>query len=332
MSVVRKNILTDAAARDDYIEGVLALKQEKSGFTTRQLGLPGPAVPVHTYDMFVIWHCWTMMTPIPPGGNPNDRNAAHAGPIFLPWHRVMLGLLEAKIGKILDKPGFALPYWDWAADGDLGSPTHATIFAEDYLGGDGDPVSTGRFAFDPADPSTFTVRIESDPSGMPVQADPLRGLSRSFAADWPVLPTSAEVKSTLAYAPPNGSQPVDRYDTRNFDVSSQGFRNLLEGWTPSDPLRPVHMHNQVHVWISGDMAFGTSPNDPAFYLHHCNVDRMWEGWMNRFGRIYSPDMSFPANTFKGERIDDEIVSPLGPSATPGSVLDFSSVCTYDVLP
>ncbi|MCX5211254.1 tyrosinase family protein [Kitasatospora sp. NBC_00240] len=332
MSVVRRNILTDAAARDDFVEGVLALKQEPTAFTTEQLGVPGTPAPVHTYDQFVIWHCWTMMTPIPPGGNPRIRNAAHRGPIFLPWHRVMLGLLETKIQNILGKPDFALPYWDWSADGDLGSPTDALVFTEDYLGGDGDPVADGRFAFHPGDPATFAVRIESDPGGMPVQADPVRGLVRAFAQDWPTLPTGAEVKNALAHTPPAGADPVDRYDTLAFNASSEGFRNLLEGWIPKDPARPVHMHNQVHVWISGDMAPGTSPNDPVFFLHHCNVDRIWEGWMNRFGRIYAPGMDLPAAVYEGERIGDAIVSPLGASATPGSVLDISAVYTYDVLP
>ncbi|MEU6237251.1 tyrosinase family protein [Kitasatospora sp. NPDC047058] len=338
MSVVRKNILTDATARDDYIAGVLALKQERTSLTTDQVGVPGDPAPVFTYDLFVIWHCWTMMTPIPPGGDPLRRNAAHRGPIFLPWHRVMLGLLESNIQRVLNKPGFALPYWDWAADGDLGSPTDPTVFTAAYLGGQSDPaagkpVSDGPFAFNPANPDSFVIRIESDLDGMPVQAVPHRGLERFFATDWPTLPTSAEVKTSLAYAPPASStDPADRYDTLNFNSASQGFRNLLEGWIPRDPTRPVHMHNQVHVWISGDMAPGTSPNDPVFFLHHCNVDRIWEGWMNRFGRLYAPDMTAPAATYKGERIDDPIVSPLGPSATPRSVLDISSVYTYDVLP
>ncbi|GAB7188353.1 hypothetical protein ATKI12_8184 [Kitasatospora sp. Ki12] len=333
MPVLRRNILDDATARDDYLAGVLALKQERTAFTTEQLGVPGPPAPVFTYDQFVIWHCWTMMTPIPPGGSPRKRNAAHRGPIFLPWHRVMLALLETRIQQVLGKPDFALPYWDWAADGDLGSPTTATVFTADYLGGDGDPVHTGPFAHRPADPTSFTVRIESDLNGMPVQTVPPRGLRRSFARDWPTLPTTDEVKTVLAHKPPAaGTDPADRYDTTAFDSSSQGFRNLLEGWIPRDLARPVHAHNQVHVWIGGDMAPGTSPNDPVFFLHHCNVDRIWEGWMTRYGRVYAPGMSAPAATYQGERIGDPIVSPLGATATPGSVLDISAVYTYDRLP
>ncbi|MFJ2580473.1 tyrosinase family protein [Kitasatospora aureofaciens] len=336
MPVVRRNILTDAVARDDYVRGVGLLKQENSPYTTTQLGIPGPAAPVRTYDLFVVWHGRTMMTPIPPGGNPQVRNAAHRGPIFLPWHRVMLGFLEQNLQRVLNKPGFALPYWDWSADGDLGSPTNAQIFTPAYLGGDGDPVSDGPFAFHAADPATFTVRIEAaGPGGMTLRQTS-RGLRRAFAQPppfgWLTLPTGAEVKDALAFTPPAGGNPVDRYDTLAFDASSEGFRDRLEGWIPKDPARPVHLHNQVHVWIGGDMGPSTSPNDPVFYLHHCNVDRIWEGWLNRYGRIYAPDMTAPAGTYKGERIDDPIASPLGASATPRSVLDVSAIYTYDVLP
>jgi tyrosinase len=53
----------------------------------------------------------------PPGQG--DRNAAHRGPVFLPWHRFMLILLELQLQRVLSDPDFGLPYWDWAADGEL---------------------------------------------------------------------------------------------------------------------------------------------------------------------------------------------------------------------
>ncbi|MGI5451773.1 tyrosinase family protein [Streptomyces sp. CA-249302] len=333
MAVVRKNFVTDQTSRDDYVRGVGLLKREESQFSTADFNIPGPTVPVHTYDLFVIWHGLTMMTPVPPGGNPLVRNAAHRGPVFLPWHRVMLAVLEANLQRVLGKAGFALPYWDWAADGDLGSPAGATIWTPGYMGGQGTPVADGPFAFDPADPDSFRVRFESDLNGMLVQTE--RGLNRDFGrafpAGWPTLPTSAEVKNALAFTPVGGS-PADRYDTLPFNASSEGFRNRVEGFVPRTPTQPVHLHNQVHLWVGGDMTPATSPNDPVFFLNHCNEDRIWEGWMNRYGRLYAPDMTAPAATFKGERIDDPIVSPLGPTGTPRSVLDISAIYTYDVLP
>lgn len=40
-------------------------------------------------------------------------------------------------------------------------------------------------------------------------------------------------------------------------------------------------HGSVHTTISGNMAFVSSAaQDPVFWLHHSNVDRLWEKWLN----------------------------------------------------
>ncbi|MBT2418483.1 tyrosinase family protein [Streptomyces sp. ISL-22] len=331
MAVVRKNILTDATARDDYVRGVGLLKREPSGHTTAELGIPGPTNPVSTYDLFVVWHIRAMMKPVPPTGDHRVRNAAHRGPIFLPWHRVMLAALEANLQRALQKPQFALPYWDWAADGELGAPAGAKIWKDTYMGGQGAPVADGPFRYDPADPDTFTIRLRSDSNGKILQAE--RGLRRIFGQGPPIgsptMPTSTEQKEALAFDP-GTADPVDRYDSSPFHVSSEGFRSRLEGFAPRN--NKPHLHNQVHMWVGGDMGPAHSPNDPVFFLHHCNVDRIWEGWMDRYGRLYAPDMSFPAAVYEGHRIDDPIVSPLGPSATPRKVMDMSTFYVYDVKP
>ena len=37
-------------------------------------------------------------------------------------------------------------------------------------------------------------------------------------------------------------------------------------------------HNGVHVALGGTMGTFTSPLDPVFWMHHCNVDRLWAIW------------------------------------------------------
>jgi hypothetical protein len=200
-------------------------------------------VPVRAYDLFVIWHHKTMKTPVPPDGDSGTRNAAHRGPVFLPWHRLMLRFMELNLQRVLEDPTFGLPYWDWTVDGS--------------------PAADGS----------------------------------------PPAPASSLI----------------------WDRSSDGFRNRLEGF------KGTGLHNQVHRWVNGDMAPAHSPNDPVFFLHHCNVDRIWEGWMRRHGRVYLPDMT-ESDTLKGHRIDDPMVSPLGKDGTPRSVLDQTAEVTYDSLP
>ena len=41
-------------------------------------------------------------------------------------------------------------------------------------------------------------------------------------------------------------------------------------------------HNIVHGTIGGNMGTFMSPLDPIFWLHHCNVDRLWMEWNKSF--------------------------------------------------
>jgi tyrosinase len=40
-------------------------------------------------------------------------------------------------------------------------------------------------------------------------------------------------------------------------------------------------HNNVHGYISGNMGAFMSPLDPIFWLHHANIDRLWNEWVRR---------------------------------------------------
>ncbi len=46
------------------------------------------------------------------------------------------------------------------------------------------------------------------------------------------------------------------------------------------------IHGNVHVWVGNNVGMGAVPwagNDPIFWLHHCNIDRLWASW-NKAGR------------------------------------------------
>jgi len=39
----------------------------------------------------------------------------------------------------------------------------------------------------------------------------------------------------------------------------------------------------IHIWVGGNMGLvSSSPGDPLFYLHHCNIDRIWATWQECF--------------------------------------------------
>lgn len=47
-----------------------------------------------------------------------------------------------------------------------------------------------------------------------------------------------------------------------------GFAAALEG-----------IHNSGHVWVGGTMqSVVTAPADPVFWMHHCEIDRVWAEW------------------------------------------------------
>jgi tyrosinase len=133
------------------------------------------------------------------------------------------------------------------------------------------------------------------------------------------LPTTQQVNAVLN---------LGEFDEDPWDSTSDGFRNQVEGWEPNPP----GLHNRVHVWVGGDMGPATSPNDPVFYLNHCNVDRLWEAWLTRNGRTYVPGPDESAD-LRGHRLDDALYSLLiRQTITPAQMLDVSSFSTYDSLP
>jgi tyrosinase len=317
VTAVRRDVVRDARAREAFIRGVRLLKEQFPGPTTADLGIPGPARPVSTYDLFIVWHHVAMNTFTPP--SQTDRNAAHRGPAFLPWHRFMLIQLELQLQLALGDDQVGLPYWDWAADGDRPARAQPAqpIWGDQVMGGQGNPITTGPFAFLPDDPASWRVRIEIDASGRLRATD--RGLRRSFAQGAPALPTRAQVRTALGLA---------TFDAPPWSATSTGFRNRLEGWRP--PAPGSTLHNRVHVWIGGDMLLSTSPNDPIFYLHHCNVDRIWAAWLAERGAVYLPDQTAPAD-LRGHRINDAMHAFISAPMTPRETLDVDDLYRYDNL-
>lgn len=311
MAVERKNVTTDDDVRDSYIRGVWLLKREVANPDS-----------ISTYDRYVLWHLNAMHEDTP-DANPWGRNAAHSGPVFLPWHRMYLLRFERELQRVLEDSSFGLPYWNWALDGELqpDQQTEAPIWGVDAMGPGGEPVTQGPFRFDPSnpdDPENWTIGVYGTDENQ-VRLDGSRGLERTLRREAPTLPTRSDLFGAISLA---------NFDTPPWSRGSPGsFRNRLEGWGRGESL----LHNRVHVWVGGDMLRGHSPNDPVFFLHHCNVDRIWAYWQSRpTSGPYVPDQSASSDLFR-HRIDD----PLFPmesgdqTVTANDMLDFAQHYSYD---
>ncbi len=236
-------------------------------------GMLGPGSTLASrYDDFVWAHHQVMML----GPNdPSGPNLAHRGPAFGPWHRELLKLYEQELQNAVGDPNLALPYWDWTQDQSVADPGFP--FTADFLGGDGagnpnDKVTTGDFS----QAAGWTLNCDEEGFGY---------LRRHFGGDGPGLPTPTSIRDALNITP---------YDSSPWNWSSPtagSFRNTLEGW-----VGPRQIHNAVHRWVDGSMQPGTSPNDPVFFLHHCNIDRLWAVWEQKHPGVapYLPDSATPA--------------------------------------
>lgn len=263
--------------------------QEKQDFVNAVLALKANG----TYDQFVQMHLNSMST-----------MSAHQRPAFLPWHREFLRRYELELQNI--NPNVTLPYWDWTVDD---SP-NSSIWGADFMGGNGRPsdgrVTTGPFAYDNGN---WTLTVDGP--------DLKRRFGQSSSAT--TLPTTTQVDQCLA---------VNQYDSSPWNITSNlntSFRNRLEGWGSSEP----QLHNRVHVWVGGSMLPMSSPNDPVFFLHHCNVDRLWAIWQTMHPSSgYLPINGGPS----GHNLNDPM-QPWGGATTPASVLNISSLgYSYDSMP
>lgn len=182
------------------------------------------------------------------------KQCQHSSWFFLPWHRMYLHHFERMImGHVARLGGpsdWALPYWDYSAstaDALLPLPFCAATL------GDG----TANAQFDSRLFINFPER-SSDAN-----------LRRAFAT---AADTDTSVTLSSTQFEPSGASNEFGGPRRRFH--DPGPAGSLEA-TP---------HGSMHVAASGTSARGfmgsfvTAPLDPIFWLHHCNIDRLWKAW------------------------------------------------------
>jgi hypothetical protein len=155
MTVTRRNIIDSTESGERFVQGAVQLNQEMSGLTTAELNdILNPQIPgfrifglnqeVSVWDLFVLWHFVAMQLSSSP---PRPlRNLAHGGPVFLPWHRMFLIRLEEQLQRVTSDAEAALPYWDWAADGDRPAADQPQAPLWDLLGETSGEVASGPLA------------------------------------------------------------------------------------------------------------------------------------------------------------------------------------------
>jgi hypothetical protein len=103
----------------------------------------------------------------------------------------------------------------------------------------------------------------------------------------------------------NGGERIDVLykEWINLDALNEKiYINSPTGNLGFNPRLDQNPHFFTHFALGGDMAeFSTVGGDPMFYLHHANIDRLWESW-NRLGNKNPTDPKYLDRKFSyGDR-------------------------------
>lgn len=268
---IRKNIgKMTPAEKAAYVNAILALKADT---TSSRPAAANAAGARNRYDVYVWIHSMVM-------------NGAHKGAAFTPWHREFLRQFELDLQLVSGNPRMTIPYWDCVKDrtsSDSGYP-----FTANFMGGMGtgsdNRVTTGAFA---ASAGWALNVISGQATG--ARRDNTTYLRRKTGQNPNQLPETPDLNMALTRTVYDATPFVEGGNRPSSSTIASSFRKILE----------YSLHNGPHEWIGGNMMPHTSPNDPIFYLHHSNMDRIWAIWQQRLnGGItnYQPNSGFPQHS------------------------------------
>ncbi len=174
--------------------------------------------------------------------NPAWNQCQHGSFLFLSWHRMYLYFFERIIREASGNSDFGLPYWNYRLSSQRQVPEPFRL---------------------PADPAANMLFIsERNPAAN----------AGGFLPESSVLHDQAF--SFTNFTSPSGSgQSFGGQQVSGFTHFAQPH-----GQIESQP------HDIIHVLIGGQSGFMADPReaarDPIFWLHHSNIDRLWNRWLD----------------------------------------------------
>jgi tyrosinase len=295
---------------------------------------------------------------------------------FYVWHRGYLGFFERTIRELSGDEHFALPYWDWTQlmripeemfDGVLTPTDHAyepftgnlakfTSLMKAPLAGYWNTLSPAQRTQLDARGYTDFDKVWNDVTGFDPDPNVDAGISgneafavtcgaRYLSRDNPQLDTQTayDCSPFVIYAgllPTDFNNPTAYLSFTSAKTASHnspaGSFSVLEGLP----------HNNVHNYIGGvgpldpgpygNMTNFLSPVDPIFFLHHSNMDRLWDVWTRKQQALKLPYLPTgdDLKTFSEEPFlfyVDGRGRPIGPDSKAGDYLS-TAVFDYDYEP
>lgn len=193
-------------------------------------------------------------------GFPNLDLQIHNSWLFFPFHRYYLYFYEKILGKLIDDPTFALPFWNWDSPPGMQMPP---MFAK------------------PNSPLYDKLRNANH------QPPTLLDLDYNETDDDQTTTKKDQISSNLTIM---YRQMVSNGKTSKLFLGSP-YRAGDEPEPGSGSIENTP-HNPVHLWCGDNTQpnlenmgnFYSAGRDPIFFAHHSNIDRMWTIWRTLGGK------------------------------------------------
>jgi tyrosinase len=219
------------------------------------------------------------------------RQCQHGTWFFLPWHRMFLFYFEqtiaAAIAQLGGPAGWSLPYWNYS---DSSNPNAQRL------------------------PPAF--RAATMPDGSP---NPLLVQERQEGNDGGPVGDSNDVDLSCL------RDPVFASSSFGGNPGFGGAKSKFSHSGGGTGMLEMTPHGSMHVAVGGFMgAFNTAGLDPIFWLHHSNIDRLWNVWLKGSSNHANPpdalwntgvtfeihDASGKVISFTSSQVVDSTAAPL----------------------
>lgn len=271
---------------------------------------------------------WDNVDGIPDFPDGSGGYCTHSSILFAPWHRPYLALMEMSLYNTIQKlvtqfpqamqakyvaaaKDIRLPFWDWASKSSPTFPTSISATQVTVTWTDGTtkaiPNPLYAFSFHPIDPSpsdfdTFWSQFQST----------LRYPTRSKQSQENLV--SRAMTNDNASLRNNISLILLSSTYQQFDAFSNNA--WLQNGQPGQFGSLEDCHNQIHDLTGGPNghmgSLDVSAFDPVFWLHHCNVDRLWAMWQDLNPNSYVTPKPSDGNFFTEPNSIEDTNSSLKP--------------------
>lgn len=180
------------------------------------------------------------------GPQSDELPEIHGSWWFMPWHRCYLYFHERILGKLINDPTFTLPYWDW-------DQPARNVLPPPYV----TPNNQTNTLFD------FNRGVT------PTDSIPAKYVGHDYIYGGGNQPGIMNAPTNLKFM---GGPNPDPENKNIGGVMENGPHGLVHLWVGKPSLAPAG---------GPDMGvLATAAQDPIFFAHHSNIDRLWDVWLH----------------------------------------------------